>query len=115
MKKSILVVDDEFEVGQAVLSILEDEGYEVDYASDGLDAKERIAKKTPDLIISDVMMPRCSGIQLMVEIRTDPKRKDIPIILMSAAPVKEAQASNAFLRKPFNIELLLETVEKFLS
>ncbi len=113
MKKFILVVDDEYEVAMALATILEDEGYEVGLANDGQEAKVMLEKKRPDLILSDVMMPRLNGIQLVSFIKGNPEKKDIPIVLMSAAPMKEGTQSDGFLKKPFNIDLLMNEVMKF--
>jgi CheY-like chemotaxis protein len=113
MKKFILVVDDEYEVGQALATILEDEGFEVDVANDGQEAKLMLEKKRPDLILSDVMMPRMNGIQLVSFLKENPEKKNIPIVLMSAAPIKENTQSDGFLKKPFNIDVLMSEVMKF--
>lgn len=111
--KTILVVDDELEVAQAVEAILEDEGYEILSAGDGLEAQKKIQEKRPDLVISDIMMPRCSGNQLLKAIKEDKKLRSIPVILMSAARNSEGpQEPDGFLKKPFDLDELLSLVEK---
>lgn len=116
MKKSILVVDDELEVAQAVGSILEDEGYEVFSAGDGREAQEALKRKLPDLIITDIMMPHCNGYDLLRLVKSDDTYKNIPVVLMSAAQLKEIEVQpQNFLKKPFNLESLLLAVEKILG
>ena len=116
MKKTILVVDDEFEVAHAVETILEDEGFEVLCAGDGLEAQKVLKEKIPDLIITDIMMPNCNGYQLLETIRKTDDYKNVPVVLMSAAQIKNSAARpQGFLKKPFNLDNLLETVEKIIG
>lgn len=113
--KKILVVDDEFELAMSVESILLDEGHEVIRASDGLEAFELFKTQSFDLVLSDVMMPRLDGYGLMERIRSEGKSK-IPVILMSAADLKAAgNKADGFLKKPFDLDALIDTVEGFLK
>lgn len=112
--KKILVVDDEFELAMSVESILLDEGYEVTCAGDGLEAFEKFKEKDFDLVISDVMMPRLDGYNLLKKIRTDGKAKT-PVVLMSAAALKNnTEKPDSFLKKPFELDELLSVVDKYL-
>lgn len=116
MKKIILVVDDEIEIAQSVETILVDEGYDVLSVGDGLQAQKLLTHKRPDLIISDVMMPHCNGYQLLRKLREQDNLKDIPVILMSAAQMNDNEvAPESFLKKPFDLEGLLFSVEKVLG
>ncbi len=78
----LLVVDDEENIRILFKEELEDEGYEVDLASNGLEAIEKAAAGTFDLIILDIKMPGMNGIQVLNEIKN--KNKDQPVILCSA-------------------------------
>lgn len=110
--KKILVVDDEFELASSVESILEDEGFKVMSASDGLEAFELILNEAFDLVISDVMMPRCDGYQLLEKIRQEKRVDGMPVILMSAAQLKPTKFKpDNFLKKPFDIDTLIGAVE----
>lgn len=110
--KKVLVVDDEFELASSVETILEDEGFAVKSASDGLEAFELLLAEEFDLVISDVMMPRCDGYQLLEKIRSEKKVDGIPVILMSAAKLKATKVKpDNFLKKPFDLDTLISTVE----
>lgn len=116
MRKVILVVDDELEVQMAIASILEDEGYEVLISSDGKDALELLNKRKPDLILSDIMMPHMNGHQLLESVKNHKVLKTIPVVLMSAGIIKESNPKpDHFIKKPFNLDSLLETVEKYVG
>lgn len=113
--KTILIVDDEFEVAQSIESILEDEGYQVLTAGDGLEAMEVLKDKIPHLIISDVMMPLCNGLQLLEKIRGDERYKEIPVVFMSAVHHEKFSLVQGYLKKPFNLDTLLLTVENLIG
>jgi CheY-like chemotaxis protein len=116
--QTILVVDDEFGAVEVVTAALEDEGYRVLSAANGRLGLERLANNTIDLAIVDYMMPLMDGIQMAQLMRENPTLRDVPIIMISA--VGEAQVRGkfegyqAFLRKPFRIATLLDTVRKVL-
>lgn len=108
----ILVVDDEESLCDLLGEILSDQ-YQVLKAYDGVQALETALEKIPDLIITDVMMPRMSGPDLIRALRADPATQHVPIILMSAVSLASpslAQEAVAFLAKPFDIDLVEKTV-----
>ncbi|HCF50342.1 MAG TPA: DNA-binding response regulator, partial [Syntrophomonas sp.] len=78
---TVLVVDDDREIVQAIAINLRNEGYQVLMAYDGLQALEMIQTQTVHLIILDVMMPRLDGLSTTLKIRQE---KNIPIIILSA-------------------------------
>lgn len=82
--KKILVVDDEPDVRNFLAACIEDAGFQVDTAVDGLDALEKIAKNTPDLITLDMVMPRKSGINVIRTLRADERWVNLPIIVITA-------------------------------
>ncbi len=102
---TILVVDDEAPVVDLLTDILQDDGHTVISAYNGRVALEMIAHQSPDLVISDVMMPFVDGIQLCKRLREEYSPHRLPIILMSAAlpPDLSLCGANAFLGKPFDI------------
>jgi CheY-like chemotaxis protein len=112
----VLIVEDEFEIGESVKSILEDEGYEAFLVSDGKEAVELLKKiPAPQLILTDVMMPKMDGYQLLEILRNSESYKRIPVIFMSAGNPKELESRlkwNAFLKKPFNIDDLVNLVKR---
>lgn len=83
--KTILVVDDEFDILTVWRLLLERHGYTVLTASNGVAALEQIRKTRPDIIVSDCMMPIMSGQQLCAVLNADADLRDIPILLCSAA------------------------------
>jgi CheY-like chemotaxis protein len=79
----VLVVDDDPDVVEYLSSFLEDEGYEVEAASDERTALARVASFHPDAILIDVMLPGRSGLDLMVCLRRDPRWAGIPLVLVT--------------------------------
>lgn len=84
MSASILLVDDELHVAQILGRRLAREGYQVETARDGVEAIGMIAEHTPDLVISDLQMPRMDGISFALKLAEDPDLVRIPIILLTA-------------------------------
>jgi CheY-like chemotaxis protein len=112
---TILVVDDEFGIANLLEEVLEDEGHHVFLASNGRQGLEKAIETTPDLVITDFMMPIMDGAALIKALICQPGLKGIPIILMSAVPEATAAESccgyTAYLRKPFNIWAVIDLVE----
>ena len=111
--KTVLVVDDEYDLLHTICATLEFGGYRPVSASNGRTALEKIAELQPDLVLTDVMMPYMSGYDLVAAIRGLPQGKELPTILMSAIdPAQHPRGSwNAVLPKPFTLDKLLETVQ----
>lgn len=79
----ILAVDDDADVLEYLSSFLEDEGHEVAVAGDERTALARLERFDPDAILIDVMLPGRSGLDLLVRLRRDPRRSDIPLVLLT--------------------------------
>jgi CheY-like chemotaxis protein len=111
--KTILVVDDEYDLLQTICATLELGGYRPVPAGNGRVALKMIAEVQPDLVLTDVMMPYMSGYDLVAAIRALPGGKDLPAVLMSAIDPKQHPDGrwDGVLAKPFTLEALLETVE----
>ncbi|MFY0528666.1 response regulator [Archangium gephyra] len=112
--RSILVVEDEFDVQQVVADVLRDEGYEVSVCGNGRDALQRLRTHRPDVVVMDVMMPILSGMQTLEEMRKTPGLDEVPVILMSETSPRASTPRHwqAFLKKPFRLEQLLEAVAR---
>jgi len=116
---TILVVDDEFGIGELLEALLQDDGHRVLTAMNGRHALEQIAAAKPDLVISDLMMPVMDGAALLNALRENADLKDVPFMLMCALP--EASISdrvhgyNAFLRKPFKLSEISRLVDNLLE
>ncbi len=83
-EKRILVVDDEPDVRNFLAACLEDAGFDVETASDGIDALEKVKARVPDLMTLDMVMPRKSGIQMMRDLREREEWSSIPVIVITA-------------------------------
>ena len=83
-EKRILVVDDEPDVRNYIAACLEDAGFQVEIAVDGLDALDKVDKISPDLMTLDMVMPGKSGIHVIRTLRKNEKHVNLPIILITA-------------------------------
>jgi CheY-like chemotaxis protein len=113
----VLVVDDEPSIRQLVATLLTLEGFDVSTAPDGRAALELLLTTTvPDLVISDVRMPRMNGYELLVAIRANPALSAIHFVLLTSSTGNDPAANRAVamadacLTKPFTRELLLDTL-----
>lgn len=108
----VLVVDDEESLCELLAEVLAGD-YEVVKAFNGKAALEIARERKPDIIISDVMMPHMSGVELLQALRENSETEHIPVILLSAAPPRaKVSEASAFLAKPFEIEVLEKVVAK---
>lgn len=85
-KAKILVVDDDPDIRVAITTILESQDYEVDTASDGVEALDRLRQEPPDLLILDLLMPRKDGFEVVKELRGNPKYAKLPILILTSVP-----------------------------
>ncbi|MGY3342690.1 ATP-binding protein [Bradyrhizobium sp. USDA 4459] len=114
--KRVLLVDDNADMRAYVLRLLEAQGYAVDQAGDGEMALSLARKLRPDLILSDVMMPKLDGFGLLRAIRAEPALEDVPVIMLSARAGEEAKVeglesgADDYLIKPFAARELLARV-----
>lgn len=83
--RSVLIVEDDADVREAVADLLEGEGYECLHAQNGIDALAVLSVQRPDLLIADLLMPLMSGVDLLARLRKDPSCRDMPVIAMTAA------------------------------
>lgn len=109
----ILVIEDDVDTRAALLECLQDEGYDVSCASDGRDALSLLnTAQLPDLILLDLMLPDMDGWDFRAAQKRDPRLSAIPVIAVSAVG-KLADAET--IRKPVDVEQLLETVKTHLT
>lgn len=120
-KKRLLAVEDDAQLLEAIAVCLEQEGYEVMTARNGEDAFLRVAETIPDLIISDVMMPRGDGFSLAKNLRSNPRTELIPVVFLTAKDRRSNRLNgvragvDAYLTKPFEPEELILTIENILN
>ncbi len=114
--KKLLIVDDEAEIVELVTMVLEQDDRSIFTAYDGEQALEIVHEEQPDLVLSDIMMPRLDGRELCKRIRADPTTSGIVIILMSAVHKLEAADCDAdgLIRKPFDISMITGLINRHL-
>lgn len=110
-RRTVLVADDETHIVDFLAMLLQDEGCRVLCAFDGVHAWELWEEHHPDLIISDVMMPGLTGLDLARRIKLAHNGSSPPIVLMSAVTGFVAMDGVQFLLKPFDIEQILSIVD----
>ena len=118
-QKTILVVDDDSELADGLRVVLERQGYRVIQARDGQQGKQQIYNQRPDLVILDMMMPRMGGYPVLEHFRD---KADAPPIIMITANEGSRHKAYAeylgvvdYIRKPFAMERLLESVHRGLK
>ncbi len=117
----IIVVDDDPMVGELSRDLLTDEGYNVLLVQDSMEALPTIRAHRPRLIISDIMMPGLSGMDICKMVKSDPDLKNIKIIIVSGKSyqVEKQRAfqfgADFFLQKPYNVETFSQTVKSILD
>jgi CheY-like chemotaxis protein len=111
----VLVVDDEADIREPVAMLLEDAGYRVVTAADGLEALDQVSRELPAVILLDMRMPRMDGWQFARECRARFNRQ-VPIVVMTAAQDARQRAADvgaeAFVAKPFDLDHLLAVVQE---
>jgi two-component system, sensor histidine kinase and response regulator len=107
---TVLVVDDEEGLLEVIADVVAALGYLPVTAHDGAEALARAHEHPPDLILSDHMMPRLTGMELLRQIRADQDLKDIPFILMSAASPAGTEQATRFLGKPVDLDTLEQAI-----
>ncbi len=114
---SVLLVEDDLDVAEAILDVLMDEGYQVAHATNGREALELLrAPPVPSLILLDMMMPEMDGAQFREAQLQDPRLAQIPVFVLSAdrAVAEKAHHLGAlgFMMKPLGPEQLIAIVER---
>ena len=117
----ILVVDDNIQNLELIVAYLESLGCQIDTATDGPEALEKAQQNDYNLILLDIMMPKMSGFEVCPKLKSDPKTRDIPIIMVTAlnelGDIERAVASGTddFVSKPVNKLELLARVRTMLK
>ncbi len=120
-ESTVLVVDDDPVILKLLEVNFEMEGFSVVVAHDGEEGIAVARSDHPDVIVSDIMMPKKSGLELVVELKADPDTTEIPILLLSAkaqnADVRTGLESGAddYITKPFEPLELVERVNRLLA
>lgn len=122
MSKVIMTVDDSVSVRQMVSFTLKREGYDIVEAVDGVDALKKLGADNPvHMMITDLNMPNMDGIELIRNVRANPKYKFMPIIMLTTESQDErkqegkAAGATGWIVKPFKPEQLLGVIKKVLK
>lgn len=119
-RSHIIVVEDDTEMAFYIQQILEQK-YEVDLARDGQEGLEMIRSKSPDIVVTDVMMPRMDGMELTRKLKEEFSTSHIPIIMLTSKSNVESQVeglqigAEAYVPKPFNTEVLMSYISSLLQ
>ena len=115
----VLVVDDSLTVRRVTQRLLVREGYRVTLAKDGMDALERLAEEVPQIVLSDIEMPRMDGFDLVRNIRADARLRDLPVIMITSRIAQKHRDYAAelgvdhYLGKPYSEEDLLALIGRY--
>ena len=115
---TVLVVDDQQRPRELLCSELEDAGFTILAAADGEEGWQRFCESETSVVVTDMSMPRCDGIELLRRIRS---RSDVPVIVFSGHGSVESAAeafkagADDFIKKPFNIAKLMDRVKHHLE
>ena len=121
MAKKILLVDDEIDLAETGKILLEEEGYDVYLAFDGLSAVEKVYEGRPDLVVLDISLPEMDGYQVCRVLKNDPQYADIPIIMLTARTQRSDEfrgketGADEYMTKPYSPQLLIESVNRILN
>ncbi len=116
--KSILVIDDEPSIGRVVQFKLQQEGFKVRVATDGLEGLAYMKEEKPDLILLDLMMPGMDGFEVCRRLRAAPETVATPVIILTARGQEMDRIRGVelgvldFFTKPFSPQKLLERVKE---
>ncbi len=119
-ESTVLIVDDNVQNVELLQAFLESLPLKIVSAVDGVDALEKVQKHNPDLILLDVMMPRMSGFQVCKKLKSDPKTRDIQVLMVTAlnelGDIEQASESGTddFVSKPINKLELITRVKSLL-
>ena len=124
MSKKILVIDDEPDVVTFLTTLFEDNGFETESATDGIEGLEKVRSFKPDLITLDIIMPNKSGVGFYREVKKDEELKKIPVLVLSGVTQYQQffakdhltlPKPEAFIEKPFDKEDVVAKVKQFIG
>lgn len=116
----VLAVDDSFTMRELLRNTLNGAGYAVTLAADGREALDRLAETTPDLIVTDLNMPRLDGFGLIEAIRSGPKAARVPILVLTTETGNDLKdrarriGATGWIGKPFDDAALVATIRRVL-
>ncbi|HEY8741008.1 MAG TPA: response regulator [Candidatus Dormibacteraeota bacterium] len=119
MPQTVMLVDDDPQLRHVVSMFFELEGYNVIQAQDGREAISMLSEYVPDVILLDLMMPDVPGLEVCQHVRATKNLKDIPVVVFTAADMKEdelrAAGADRFITKPYSLEGLRRVVRTLIK
>jgi DNA-binding NarL/FixJ family response regulator len=119
--QQLVLVDDEPGLREALQAYLEDSGFTVHTATNGQEGWELVQRLSPDLVISDIMMPQVDGYQLLKQLRSDERLQGLPVVFLTARGMTSDRIQgydagcDAYLPKPFDPDELVAIVKNLLT
>ncbi len=116
MGKTVLLIEDEQNIIEAVSFILSRDGWEVKTHANGQNAMDAVRAREPDVVILDVMLPGKSGFDILSEIRAEAQFASLPVLMLSARgqakdlEMAERAGANRYMTKPFSNAEVLDAV-----
>ncbi len=110
---TVMVVEDSATQREMICDLLKDNGLKVSIATDGVEALEEVQKNRPDLMVLDIVMPRMNGYELCRRLKSDPKTRNIAIVMCSSKGEEfdrywgMKQGADAYIAKPFQPKELI--------
>jgi DNA-binding response OmpR family regulator len=120
-KTSILIVEDDDETAALLAMFLKPHGYDTICAKDGNEGLKMMEMSRPDLVLLDIMMPGLSGFDVLLQIKSQPKTKRVPVIMCTALnDIKDVErcynwGADGYITKPFELNRILEKISSALN
>ena len=114
----IMVVDDSVSIRQVVSRLMEDQGWKVQTAKDGIEAMEKLRDSRPDLIVLDIEMPRMNGYELLGALKIQSGCEDIPVVMLTSRTAAKhrqkaiALGARSFMVKPYNDDEFIRLIHQ---
>jgi CheY-like chemotaxis protein len=115
--RRVLVVEDDEAIRQTLIDVLQDDGYTVDGAHDGVDALQQMERRRPDLVLLDLHMPGMDGWEFLAIKAGRTSLAEVPVVVLSATSERglgnaQEQGAPFYLRKPFAVDALLAEIDR---
>ncbi|MDA0833053.1 MAG: response regulator transcription factor [Planctomycetota bacterium] len=118
-QRKILLIEDDREIASAIQNVLQSAGYAVTWASNGLEGQRQAEAIAPDLVITDMMMPKMGGFPILEFLKSLPTPPRVIMITANEGGRHKAYAEmlgvDDYIRKPFAMEVLLEAMSRILK
>ncbi|MEM6305812.1 MAG: response regulator [Pseudomonadota bacterium] len=118
MTKTVVLVEDEVNIAEAIRFLLSQDGWRVQHLANGGSAVDAIRQAQPDLVVLDVMLPGKSGFEILHDLRADPAFEELPVLMLTARgqardrEMAESAGVSRFMTKPFSNTEMLDAVRE---